>query len=280
MPAPVTTTPSLPERLPDLVASLGRTMVQAEDITIRADVPEKRAYRLTLDDGTTLKARLLLTEAHATSWGTLRRQVGNQPFLAALVAQSGRVVIEEWVEGTPLPMTGCALPLLQEAGQLLAHVHRLPAGAQPPGDAARRNQLEAALASLTALGALDVPRAAELSAIAARLSPGAGTPGVGHHDLTGPNLVRHSSRGLVSIDHEWMQVGLLELDLARALTEWDLHGASQDAFLAGYRAAHGPAQAGESGYWRLLSQVLAAEIRARRRWHDAPAALEQLRVWR
>ncbi len=103
--------------------------------------------------------------------------------------------------------------------------------------------------------------------------------GLVHYDFCGENLVLHPSRGLVSIDHEWMRVDSLEFDLARAVGRWRLDTDAAQAFVAAYRKAGGVALTDSLSWWALTHDLFASEVRVRRGWLDAPATVKRLMSW-
>jgi thiamine kinase-like enzyme len=238
----------------------------------------KQTFRVELADGSTVKARSMVRPDHAAEWLTLRRQVGERRYLASLLAASGAWVIEEWVDGTPLCDGPATASDIEEAAAMLAELHALPyppssAGVDVVAQALAR--IETLLAALLARRAIGMEDARLLSSQAHATPPSVVHAGVMHYDFCPENLVRHAVRGLVSIDHEWLQVGALEMDLARLLARWPLDPAAQGRFVSAYHASGGRGT-GDLTFWTLYVDILAAELRVRRGFSDAEDAIRRL----
>ncbi len=274
--------PPYPPFVGVLTASLGKRLARVRDVASRSDVPDKRCLQLEFADGSRAKARLLMDEEHAAAWIALRHHIGEKSFLCAVLAQAGRAVLEEWVDGEVLPMDDCPLPLVRDAGAVLACLHRVDVATTQPKDdpiTTEFARLEARLEALVGGGGLDAAAASRLRHRAEVSLPASCHGGVAHFDFCGRNLVLHRERGIVSIDHEWMRVDALELDVARALSQWSLVGPARESFLRGYGESGGRASLESLDFWLLCAQVAVAELRHRRNWNDAPAALARLLAW-
>jgi len=270
----------LTEELTALLKGSKRRLVAAEDLTVRRSVEGKKAYRLGFDDGTVCKGRLLLGAEHAAAWGRLRSQVGSRPFLCAMLGQNGRAVLEEWVEGPVLSMSDPSPEILHRAGEVLAQMHSTAVpGCGVFSAAPQVEESRGWLKALVGAGAFDAATEGKLAAELRALAPDRTTFGLVHHDFCGENLVLHSGRGIVSIDHEWMHVGSHDFSLARALRRWNLDGAPRQAFLKGYLSSGGSADLGALDFWLLANDIFASEVRVRRGWPDAPATVDRLVAW-
>jgi hypothetical protein len=93
----------IPDPIRSLLLSWGKTPVGISDVTSRASVAEKRAYRVSFEDGSKAKARVLMGGDHAARWCELRRSVGGRMFLSSMLWSEGNAVLEEWIEGDVLP---------------------------------------------------------------------------------------------------------------------------------------------------------------------------------
>lgn len=271
---------NVPESISPLISRWGKNPVEIVDITVRSSMADKRAYRLGFDDGSRAKARFLMGSDHAARWGDLRRKVGEQPFFSALLLQTGAAVLEEWVEGKVLPQINPPVRLLQEAGGVLAGIHQTAVPEQRFGDVGvEAAHLRSLLSALTGLLAITQDEADRLETELSRKTPAGMHVGLAHHDFCGENLVLHTSRGVVSIDHEWMRVGSLDFDLARAIRQWSLTPEEREIFLLGYAAAGGPVDLTGLDFWLLANDIFASEVRVRRGWADAPATVLRLKSW-
>lgn len=231
----------IPDPIRSLLLSWGKTPVGISDVTGRASVAEKRAYRVSFEDGSQAKARVLLGADHAARWCELRRSVGGQICLSSMLWSEGDAVLEEWIEGDVLPRTAPQDHLLEEPAGVLAQIHQIDVSGRGVVEAcAEVGTYSPLLSSLALASAISTDAEHQLAAKLNRLAPARMHVGLAHHDFCGDNLVLHSSRGVVSIDHEWMRVGSLDFDVARAIRQWNLPDAGIDVFLRGYAAAGGP----------------------------------------
>jgi thiamine kinase-like enzyme len=271
---------NLPRPIQTLLSKWGHNPTEIFDVTVRTTVAEKRAYRLIFADGSQAKARLLLGSEHATCWGDLRRKVGRQPFLSTLLSQEGAAVLEEWVEGDVLPHTNPSAEFLQTAGAVLAGIHYAAGlGTKLENADAEVVELCSLISALARLSAITQHEADQLAIKLSGKAPARMHVGLAHHDFCGENLVLHASRGVVSIDHEWMRVGSLDFDVARAIRQWGLTQKNREIFLRGYAAAGGPFELAHLDFWLLANDIFASEVRVRRGWTDAPATVRRLKSW-
>src|SRR5262245_24236342 len=106
MGASVTKTSELDERIAETLVRWGVRARSWTRITRHRTGGDTRvAYRVELDDGRVVKARRCADEARARDVWQICCQIA-MPGLARVLAQDGLVLIEEWVEGTPLPREG------------------------------------------------------------------------------------------------------------------------------------------------------------------------------
>lgn len=270
----------IPDPVRSLLLSRGETPLEIHDVTVRAAVANKRTYRLAFEGGRQAKARLLMGSDHAARWGDLRQKVGQQPFLSSLLSQAGTAVLEEWVEGEVLPQANPPVSLLQEAGTVLTRIHQTAVPQQRLEDVGvEAAKLRSLLSALTRFSAITQDEADQLDIELSAKTPMRMHVGLAHHDFCGENLVLHASRGVVSIDHEWMRVGSLDFDVARAIRQWSLTPEEREIFLLGYAAAGGPVDLAGLDFWLLANDIFASEVRVRRGWGDAPATVLRLKSW-
>ena len=270
----------IPDPIRSLLLSWGKTPVEISDVTGRASVAEKRAYFVSFEDGSKAKARVLMGGEHAARWCELRRSVGGQICLSSMLWSEGDAVLEEWIEGDVLPRTAPQDHLLEEPAGVLARIHQIDVSGRGVVDAcAEFGKYSPLLSSLTLASAISTDAELQLAAKLSRLAPARMHVGLAHHDFCGENLVLHSSRGVVSIDHEWMRVGSLDFDVARAIRQWKLPDVGIDVFLRGYAAAGGPVDIANLDFWLLANDIFASELRVRLGWPDAPATVKRLMSW-
>lgn len=250
---------------------------RSESISNREDGSGRRALKVVMEDGSRIKARWLTDDSQAAAWHALRVQIGSQAAFSECLHREGRMVVEEWVEGETLPMTDPRDHTLKRAAETLAWIHSLePSPRRIVSTVPELQRAETRIQSLLRLGSIPPPAALALQAALLDNPPAHTVLGLAHADFCGENLVLHPSRGIVSIDHEWMHVGSLEFDLGRAITRWDLDPPAARVFVAAYKGAGGPASSGSLPWWLLANDVLASEVRARHGWTDARATLHRL----
>ncbi len=271
---------NIPESIRPLFLKSGKNPIQITDITNRVGVAGKRAYRLGFEDGSQAKARLLLGADHAMRWGALREKIGENPFFSSLILQIETVVLEEWVPGEVLPQTNPPAELLREAGAVLARIHKTAVPDFEVEDAAP----EVAkccewVSELARFSAIDAESTRLLTLRIRQEAPSRTSVGVAHLDFCGENLVLHPQRGVVSIDHEWLRIGSLDFDVARAVTQWGLNVNERRCFLAGYSNEGGPVNTSNLDFWLLANDIFSSEVRVRRGWADAPATVRRLLNW-
>lgn len=224
----------------------------------------KAAWWVRLADGGEAKVRVFRTPAQVNRFLALRHAVGDHPGLSQVRGAHGRALLEEWVPGPTLDGTAVAPALLQQAAALLASLHRAPR----PGDVApgwsratTPEALEASLIRLREAGALTKGEAATLTAMLTALRAATRTDAILHGDFCGENLVWRATRGVVSIDHEWLEIGPAEYDLGRTFQRWGLSTSDRRQFLEAYLAAGGPAQVEDLGPWELAAEIISAAVR-------------------
>jgi thiamine kinase-like enzyme len=268
---------TLPQELVAYLSQVGRRLESLEEITTRKSIEGRRALRILLDDGSVIKARWLNDKLSAESWHMLREAAGRQAYFSDFMYRKECMVVEEWVEGKSVRMANVEEDILIRAAEALAHIHSIeikPYGVLSPASEVRR--AESNLHSLVHLKAIS-PNAAKAFHDLLQVNPPENTVhGLAHHDFCGENLVMNSSRGIVSIDHEWLCAASLEFDLSRAIFRWGLVGNAADCFVAAYKKTGGPASIETLPWWNYVNEIFAAEIRVRRGWPDAQATVLKL----
>ena len=270
----------IPAEISRLFEEYGKTIVLIEDITAHQSLSPKKAYRVCFSDGSLAKARLLVGDQHAGLWDQLRTQVGSMPFLCDCLLQNGRAVLEEWVEGEVLQMSCSNENIARSSGRVLAQFQAL--WEESRNSLSRTSEPEQEMVcsrfeSLVFHGGMLRSEADVLCAAALKLAPARVRLCLVHHDFCGENLVLHKERGIVSIDHEWMQIGAPDLDLARAMQRWSLTEIFRAAFLEGYWEAEGPGDLEYENFWIVFSELHDAEALVRTKRADADRAVSALR---
>lgn len=274
---------SLPAEIAALLAERGPPVVRVAEVTGRPWKCSKAAFRVWFADGRLAKARLFYDEGWAARVEAILAWLGPDPALAQMLGRRGRASLEEWIEGESLGSDPPPEHRARQAGELLARWHALDTAGLPydmaePGAGPILGRLDGWLGTLRDAGVLSAGECRDLVRWAERRLPAAVRVGITHRDFCGGNLVAHATRGLVSIDHEWMAVGPTGLDLARTLERWALDGAARTAFLGGYRGAAGSAELEELEFWGLVAEAFAGQLRLTRTDHDIGPLVASLRA--
>lgn len=240
----------------------------------------KATWRVQLPGGAEAKVRLLRTSEQVERFLAFRRALGAQPGLTDVLHVHGRALLEEWVPGPTLAETKPTDAQLAGAARLLATLHRAPRPANVTPTWSAETELPSlmhALRYLAEAGALSDGERGALAAMLAPLEGASRTMALVHGDFCGENLVSHATRGVVSIDHEWLDVGPAEFDLGRTLQRWPLSPAARQRFVACYAGAGGPAVLDDVPLWEFAAEILSAMIRVRHGRPEAHVPLDALR---
>lgn len=273
---------ALPSDIADALARAGLRAEAAELLTLTPDPGMPRAlYRVRLAGGGIVKARRLESEDAAARQQAIRAAL--PPAFAAVIARSGAVLIEEWIDGRSLADGAPGEATARSAARLLAAVHatpefdgrRLP---QASSTSHRRALSESTLDALAASGALDRAVAGSVRAILADDDPGTTEAGVTHLDFCGENMVIDGAGRLRVIDNERVCIDALGHDLARAWYRWALDDEAWSWFRDAYLAAGGSRDAvGHQRFWRAVALCMSALFRVRSSHSGASRPLECLR---
>jgi aminoglycoside phosphotransferase (APT) family kinase protein len=258
---------------PDVEAALrGLPVTVVTTETIGGWRAGRTTLRVTLADGSVVKARQLTPRAKVARAAALTTAIAD-PRLPAPIAVFGRVAVERWIEGTPLPPGPVPVRHLQAAADLLGSLH---ARTEVPGVRFQRRRLTARvalrcteqLAVLAEAGVVDEPDRRRLVATVAAGLPPSAERGVVHGDLRRENLVVTPAGELVSVDNEAVRIDFLDYDLALTWCRWPMNVDTWTRFVSRYarwgRAAPGP---GVAAAWRVVAAVHGAH-----RWHRAHRA--------
>ena len=269
----------------DVIEALARAGLRARDaeiLTVATDPLRRRTlYRVRLDDGRTIKARRLESEDAAARQQAARE--GLPTAFAAVVARSGAVLIEEWVEGRSLAGEPPDDSLVRNAARLLAGLHATPRveGRDLPCSVSTSgwsSLTEARIAEVCATGALDASAAGVLRAALRDSDPGDAETGVVHLDFCGENMVINRDGRLRVIDNERVCVDAFGFDLARTRYRWALDDHAWRTFKDAYAGAGGSREGlAHLRFWRIVSIVLSAAYRLRSSNLDPSGPLESLR---
>ena len=219
----------------------------------------RQAYCVTAAGGRIVKARRFEGEDEARRVFELR--AGLEAAFAPALARQGAVVIEEWIEGSPLADAHWRV-WVEPAGALLGRLHARPL---PPGAAATVTtggwlaEADADLAALAAARRIEGVWAEHLRAAIRASDPGTCRTALAHLDFCADNMVIDRDGRLRVVDNELLAIRPPGLDLARTFHLWPMPAASRARFHRGYLSA-APADPGAAGFWRLVAALRGARI--------------------
>jgi thiamine kinase-like enzyme len=267
-------------RVPRTWTSLGLSVSR---VTPLSRTGAARVFRLDLDDGRTVKGRIFPTAFWAARVQRLL-ETRRAHSLPRPMIRAGRVLVLEFVEGTPLdewlPGRGRASErhAARLAGGLIARLHSgrpLPGAA--PTAARYAARMRATLSALTRSAALERDVAERLSALA---TPTHARTALTHGDICPENLIRTKSGDLRPIDEERLAMRPLAYDLARAVNRWPLDASLERALLNGYSAEGGKAGGFRKHrvFWLSAALATSAEYRLKQRPETLRPILEAMRA--
>jgi hypothetical protein len=222
------------------------------------------SYRVELRGGGAIKVRCLLDASSAEDNVRVRAAMA-APALSPVILRHGRVLVEPWVDGTPL--AGGPLPdaHVEAAAAVLAGIHATEeiAGRRVRGETTTRAWLDTTagwLEYLVARGALTAAAAETLRETQRRTDPGTTSSGVIHGDFCAENMVVDRSGRLVVIDNEDCRVDALDYDLGLV---WYRSGAEDASFarFAGAYARTSGRTLPPSRFWMIAALTKGARYR-------------------
>ncbi len=246
--------------------AMGLRIRTARRVSTLAGASGRAVWCLDLAGGRRIKARLL--EDHRTAAALCALRAGLPSDFAPVVARSGRVLLEEWIDGADLARTRARARCLADAARLLAGLHATRTVAGRAIRALRRTtpwrrESEERLRRLCEDGLLPVAHANVLRRVLAAHDPHRTRTGLTHSDLCGENLVRDRAGRLRVIDNERLGLRPFGYDLARTRYRWGLDQKAWSAFLAAYSRRHPATARRASPFWDVVVAAESAMIRRR-----------------
>jgi len=253
----------------EILAALEQTGIQARSCVriskLRSTDEGRCTYRIDHDCGT-VKARRLDDEATARQLAAFRSALPEA--FAPVILRHGRVLIEAWIEGDPLPDMPEPRHVVT-AGALLAELHARSAPGQgmehkayPTAD--HRFLVQEILRRLVATGALREEEAARLERALGRSDPIQARQGLVHLDFCGENMVIDRMGRLHVVDNDRIRLDALGYDLARAWYRWALAAPAWDSFCRAYTSGSPfPNPLDSLDFWKIIAAARSAEFRLR-----------------
>lgn len=223
-----------------LLDALAVKIEAAQEITqLRSATQKKAVYKLTLTDGRILKARRHQSERHRLRVSSLMPLLSDLP-LARVVAERGKVTLEEWVEGAALGDGGISREQIYAAGEILGLMHgkhrgELPVAAEESDAGWHLEKIRIHLETVVSSGSLTLEEAREIVTIADQCRPEMIETGVIHGDYCAENIVLTPAGELTLVDNEAVRVGPLDYDIARSWCRWPMVASQREAFADGYQ---------------------------------------------
>jgi Ser/Thr protein kinase RdoA (MazF antagonist) len=270
---------------PEIAVALDRAGLRARTFQQISQMPtaqpRRSVYRIDLDPGRTIKARLLADAETARRLFEICRDLPDA--FAPAFGCYGAVLLEEWIDGEGLGDTLPSDAHLVEAGSLLARLHATPivAGRRVHdlrSTAAWRERTEAGLRQVLAAGGLDEPDALLIRGALERLDPGQAVFGLVHTDLCGENMVVDRAGRLRVVDNERVGIDALGFDVARTWYRWALPAPAWERLRSTYAVRAPFAEPLETfDFWSVVTIVHSAALRLQKDRTRAHVPLDRLR---
>jgi Ser/Thr protein kinase RdoA (MazF antagonist) len=270
--------------LSDLAARMGSELIRHEPIAPLHSRKGRATFRLWFADGRCVKGRRFRTEKDAAlAYRILTRL--DKPELPRPLCQSGKAMIEPWIEGRSCGSRDVNEDLLSWAGGVLGAMHRadwrtlVEPAEIPASPKVWIALMTTRLDRLVRADLLAGHEAVQWIGLAESQAPSTVRIGVAHRDLCPENIVLTDEGIPHLIDNAMITVGPIEEDLARVWRRWPMDDSQRRAFLRGY----GPSESAEralaqpSLFWAMIVLVLSAGARLQARPGDARELLDRLR---
>ena len=223
----------------------------------------RSCYRIDHDRGI-VKARLLENEPTARQLAAFRRELSDD--FTPLISQCGRVLLEEWIDGDPLP----DMPesrWVTAAGGILGDLHARPTLGHrmlhevcPTAD--HHISAQKCLRRIATMGALREKDVARLEQILRQYDPLQTTYGLVHLDFCGENMVIDRAGRLRVVDNERIGLNSICADLARPWYRWALPAPEWDSFCSAYASRLPfPNPLDSFPFWKIVAIARSAELR-------------------
>lgn len=249
---------------PEIEAALERLGLRPRRIVRVSSLWKKQgrrcAYRVEADDGRTLKIRQLTTPDEARRLAELR--VGLEEAFPPVLARYDSVLLEAWVEGTPLT-EGDSEARAEEAGALLGRLHAQRLDPDVPAVQRTSDWIARAMSDLEILGCAGKLAPAEVAALRAAIlqrNPETAHAALVHLDFCAENMLIDAGGRLHVVDNELLRIAPAGLDLGRTFDRWPMSAAARARFRRGYRSS-APAAVGSTGFWKILAVLMGARVR-------------------
>ena len=227
-----------------LVTQLSSPVLDVQTLTSQPSADSVRgSWMLRLADGRLVKGRRLENAERSDRLAMLTDLV-EESRLATVTARRGDALLENWVVGPTLDSIPLELETAQALGGLLGRIATSSATSSLLEPRQRSTEsllikLEQTLAELSAAEVVTRDTCRRLLTRARENAPERLGSGLVHLDLQPRNVVM-TATGPTVIDNELLDVGVLDMDLARTWYLWPMSAAAQGRFLRGYAEWRSP----------------------------------------
>ena len=271
---------TLSETTPEIAAALEHFAITPRRIVLISPMRDRKgsrlSYRVDAEDGCITKLRQLDSAEHARR--LLQLRAGLEAAFAPALGHHGCVLLEEWIDGTPLSEPA-ADARAEEAGALLGRLHARALDVDMPTTLSTRERRSRAISNLEILlnaRQLTPREAAGLRAEIARRDPGATAAVLIHLDFCAENMLIDGHGRLHVVDNELLSIGPAGFDLGRTFDRWPMSDAAWARFCRGYGSS-APAEPEAVGFWKIYAALLGARVRYERSPQRLDAVLRRLR---
>jgi len=232
---------------------------------LTSPLQQKRNFRIDTTDGRRVKARLFPTPERRQRVTSLSPLLAGLPF-SRILADGGRVTLEEWIEGSALDPRAVTDAAAGRAGEILGSLH-IRGGyddahcAGMPDTDALLERLDRHLGVLRHHGAASEEQCRQLAMLARDERPGILDSGLIHADFCLDNMVLAASGELFLVDNEDLRVGVLDYDLARCWSRWPMTAGQRHAFRTGYeRYRSTSCFTAHNRFWAVIALVMSLQV--------------------
>lgn len=265
-----------------VLATAGLTPIAAAAITtLPSPISTHATFRITLANGCRIKARRMKGIAKARRFARVRRAVSYTQ-LPTIIAAEGKIVVEEWIEGTPLSELQLSCERLEQAAKILGELHATTSLEgrsllRSRSTEAIRRRVERQLQSVRDRGAITEAEQEHLLNMVDTFAPERAVVGLTHNDLCAENLVEDEDGHLYAIDNEHMKLDFLDFDLARTWYRWALPKQAWGTFLSRYGKWSSLPSSESEPFWRIAAIAKSADLRTAKRISNSDVPLDKLR---
>lgn len=272
----------VPQQLQVLMERLPGKVARVQPIGNLPDIYHTPMFRIFMEGGETLKARLL-DEAFE-----VQRIASLLPLLSALHFPQlcdwyGRAILEPWIHGRVLATLEPTGSIYYQAGRILAQVHeaKLPEclPAKPRSITSWKRHFAYEVEHLCQNEMLSSDDARLLNRIMIQEMSASSDICLVHRDFCAENLVDHEGQ-LVCIDNMSISAGNPHEDLARTFYRWPMSNPNKQQFLDGYSSVRDVEDfLVHETFWVCLVLVHAIYYQLQKGKVKALETLEHLKCW-